>query len=128
MSFYCLSQPVSDTHKRHVTYLPPRSKKNEKMCFSYFMCVFPLDFCKGRHSPNTLQISPEASQILPVLIFSVLTPAYPEVGTSHGSFPQISCALGEFGLQACFRLFFWQKYLASSCCRRKNKFSPLKDY
>ena len=42
--------------------------------FSMFFGGFSMDFCKGRISPNILQISPKSAKILPLRIFSVLTP------------------------------------------------------
>ena len=45
------------------------------LVFSLFFLGFSLDFCKGRISKNTLQISLKSSQILPLSIFSVSTPA-----------------------------------------------------
>ena len=53
-------------------------KNKEKYVFIGFSQVFlgfSLDFCKGRISPNILQISPKSAKILPLRIFSVLTPA-----------------------------------------------------
>ena len=60
------------------------TKNKEKyvfISFSYFFMGFSqvferfsVDFCKGRMSKNTLQISLKSSQILPLRISSVLTP------------------------------------------------------
>ena len=48
------------------------------LVFRWFFIGFSLDLCKGRISKNTLQISLIPAKILPLSIFSVLTPAsYP---------------------------------------------------
>ena len=44
------------------------------LSFSQVFLRFSLDLCKGRISKNTLQISLTPAKILPLRIFSVLTP------------------------------------------------------
>ena len=44
------------------------------LVFSYAFLYFSLDFCKGRNSKNTLQMSLKPAKILPLRISSVWTP------------------------------------------------------
>ena len=69
--------------------------------FSWFCYRFSVDFCKGRIPPDTLQIPLEAPKILPLSIFSVLTPE--NTGLSWFSRPLIAPSLRKHIFLIVFR-------------------------
>ena len=58
--------------------------------FLLFFIGFSIDFCKGRISPNILQISPKSAKIAPLRIFSVLAPGEAGLKSQH----LLPCYLG----------------------------------